>query len=218
MSGCADDVMGDIAEREVGSVVLCGKRIGDMKGLSISFLKYTGRRDIRIIELGNGAQIVHDLGCVWPWEARGVVCRPVLNILRRKLENEVSVCLWKAVPIKHKRMQELSTCHRKDHPAAEPPRPLPTTSLGSPYPAFLFRQIVRKLCGAGQSVYRDGHTKLIRGIHCEHEACQTCPYRRRKCRGERPARPLVALSERPGLWRQEMGAKTREEPKEDPVQ
>ena len=33
IKGCAGDVMGEIAERVLGSVVLFGKRIGEMKGL-----------------------------------------------------------------------------------------------------------------------------------------------------------------------------------------
>ena len=33
IKGCAGDVMGEIAERVLGSVVLFGKRMGEMKGL-----------------------------------------------------------------------------------------------------------------------------------------------------------------------------------------
>ena len=35
IKGCAGEVMGEIAERVFGSVVLFGKRMGEMKGLGM---------------------------------------------------------------------------------------------------------------------------------------------------------------------------------------
>lgn len=57
--------------------------------------------------------------------------------------------LWKAIPIKKKRMQELPRSERHKHPAPHPPRFVSK-------PAVIFQRVVRELRGSSDHIYGNG--------------------------------------------------------------
>ena len=67
IKGCAGEVMGEIDARLLGSVVLFGKRIGEVNGLGllIAFCRVK-RVNARIAEPRHLPQLVHNLVWIWP--------------------------------------------------------------------------------------------------------------------------------------------------------
>jgi hypothetical protein len=82
INGWAGEVIGDIADSVAGSVVLLGKRIGDVKGLVLLAIdKMRIDINIRVIETSHLSETVNYLVVVRPREAGWIVLRPRLSIL-----------------------------------------------------------------------------------------------------------------------------------------
>lgn len=105
--------------------------------------------------------------------------------------------LWKAVPVKHKRMQQLSRSHGHQQPTPPPPR-LPLK------PPILFQRLIRKFQRPSSHIYGDCDPQLIPWVDAQREARQTCANRGGKsgCEGARDAR--VPSSESSGIFGQEV--------------
>jgi len=82
INGWAGEVIGDIADSLAGSVVLFGKRIGDVKGLVL--LAIESKRidiNIRVIETSHLSEAVNYFVVVRPREAGWIVLWPRLSVL-----------------------------------------------------------------------------------------------------------------------------------------
>lgn len=81
--------------------------------------------------------------------------------------------LWEALPVKGHRVEQLPKRKRLQHPAPEPPRPLPhplTARLEPPDEPAVFRHVPGELQRAEDGHQGDGHAELLGGEDAEHEA------------------------------------------------
>lgn len=71
MRGCAEEVIGEMAASEVGSVWLLGKRIGEMNGLPFVFSNHQIEKmgTLRVIETCCLGKTVNHIVCGWPGES-----------------------------------------------------------------------------------------------------------------------------------------------------
>ena len=93
--GCAGLVIGDMAESVLGRVVLFGKRMGEVSGLTrLAGLQLTWDCHLRVVETCHLRKAIDYFVPVWPWKGGGVVFRSELNVLRRVLEDEITIGLY----------------------------------------------------------------------------------------------------------------------------
>lgn len=156
IKGWATSVIGAVDRSVVGKVFLLGNKIGEMNGLK-SNCQYVNSeesgRDLRETESSHFTETIHNLAWCWPREVRWVIQGPPLYVRWREPHHEAVECLWKTIPVENEGVQQLSGNKGHEHPAAKPPRPLPSAPFLSPDPALFFCKIIGCLRGLAKHVY-----------------------------------------------------------------
>lgn len=80
--GCAGLMMGEIAERVLGSVVLLGNRMGETNGLVVlAGSDWILEGNLRVVKTSRLGETINYFVSIRPWKIGGVVFRPILDIL-----------------------------------------------------------------------------------------------------------------------------------------
>lgn len=124
--------------------------------------------------------------------------------------NLFSPHLGEAIPIEHKRMEQLARRKWHQHPATPPPGLLLEPSL-------IVKRIVGKLDRSGHGVDCHRDPELITRIHAQSEPRKTGSDGGSKPGGERPGYSRITLAEGSGVLGEQIETETSEESVKDAV-
>lgn len=104
---------------------------------------------------------------------------------------------WEAVPVEYDGVEKLSKRQRLQHPATEPPRPVPLAAVpGAPDEALCLGKVPPVLESAEQRVDGDGDTQLLRWVDAQGQTGERGAHGRGVGRCECRRRPGVSYPER----------------------
>lgn len=130
-----------------------------------------------------------------------------------------STYLREAVPVEYDSMEELSKRQRLQHPATEPPRPVPLTAVpGAPDEALCLAEVPPVFERAEQRVDGDGDTQLLRRVDAQGQPGERGAHGRGVGRCERRRCPGISYPERLDLRVEKVQPQACEEAEQPPVQ